>query len=228
MRLEDFAPERLIRLAKMLKEEYAGRNMEVLLFSSSKAAMGFTPRGGEQTPLTIYCQSKLHGYYVYSKEKHEEYLRIHPDSLGSKVGLPFATRIDLPVAATPSCKLSINNRCLLEFQHIYYPSVGGYPTTQGSTQHSGSITLTGHIRGDGTMSDLVVAKAEVNPPERTLMLADWARSNLRTWRFEPTKHIDAVRITYVFEVTDFPSFGQEDGVQFRLPDEVRIESYRAH
>jgi len=219
IRLKDFAPERLTCLAQALKAKYPGRNMGVSIFSSFNAALGYSPSTIDASPDVVYCQSRLHGHYAYNKDKHEEYLLIRPDGLSRDPHSPFNTRIDLPVPGTPVCRLSINGRCLLEFQHIDYPYV------EGKMAVSGRVTLSGSIRRDGVLSDLAVVEAEATPPERQSALADWALNNLGTWRFEPAKHKDAVRITYHFDA-DLPLVQQATEVQFRLPSEVRIETSR--
>jgi len=218
IRLEDFAPERLICLAGALRQKYTGRDVAAYIFSSRDAALGYLPGSIDPSPKVVEYQSKLHGYYFYSKEKHDNHLLIVPDVRSQEVDSPSTTRIDLPVTGTPVCRLAINGRCLLEFQHIYYPSV------EGKAKISGGVILAGNIRRDGVLSDLAVVDAKVNPPERQAVLVDSAMLNLSTWRFEPGKHKDGVRITYNFEVSDSPSLGQETSVRFRLPYEVRIET----
>jgi hypothetical protein len=71
-----------------------------------------------------------------------------------------------------------------------------------------------------------VVDAKADPPERQSALIDWAKRNFSTWRFEPAKHKDAVRMTYRFEVAD-PSIRYEHRVVFQLPDEVRILTGRS-
>ncbi len=218
IRPKDFAPERLICLAGALRQKYPERNVVAFMFSSHDAALHYGP-SAEQTASSMYFQSRLHGYYSYDKEKHEEYLLIMPDARSQEVNSPFTTRIDLPVAGTPACKLAIRGRCLLAFDHMYYPSV------QGNAETSGRVTLTGTIRRDGTLFGLAVTDAKSNCSARTPVLVDAAMGNLGTWRFAPAKRQDSVRLTYEFEVAGPPSAGYENGMDLRLPDEVRI---RAH
>ena len=58
------------------------------------------------------------------------------------------------------------------------------------------------------------------------MLAEWAKSNFRSWRFERGNNEDAIRLTYRFEVVD-AALKDEESVQFRLPSEVRVQISRA-
>jgi hypothetical protein len=163
----------------------------------------------------VEYQSKLHGFYVNDKRKHEEYLLIDPDPR-SEVDSPLKTQIDLPASGTPSCKVAINGRCLLELKHIYAAS------TQDGKDIFGRVTFTGNIRRDGIVSDLAVADATADPPELRSVLVDEAMQNLRTWRFAPAKNADAFRITYDYRITDSPLVGYEHSVEFHLPDEVRV------
>ncbi len=216
IRLEDFAPGKLICLAEALRQRYPGRNVTAFIFSSREAAVGWSPHPIEQTPKSFESDSKFHGCYFYDKEKHEEYLLITPDGHSQQVDSPLNTRMDLPVTGAPACRLAIGGRCLLEFEHIDYPS------TEDGTKIFGRVTIAGNIQRDGAVSGLAVVDAKVNPPERQSVLVKWAVHNLGTWRFEPAKHKDRVRIRYDFEVTDSPLVGYEHNVQFRLPDEVKI------
>jgi len=219
IRLEDFAPERLICLARALRQKYPRRNVSASIFSSREAAMGYLPGSVDPSPRVVEYQSKLHGHYSYNEEKHEEYLLIRPDGLDRDVRSPLTTRIDLPATGTPICNLSINGRCLLEFQHIDCPSA------EGETGVSGRVTLAGNIRRDGIVSDLAIVDAKTTPPERQSVLVKWAIQNLGTWRFEPAKHKDGIRITFYFDA-DLPLVGPVTNVQFRLPSEVRIGTGR--
>jgi len=219
IRLEDFAPERLVCLAGALRQRFPGRNVVAFIFSSREAAMGYVPGSIDLSPAQVSYQSKLHGYYFYNKEKHYDYVRVVPDGR-SHYDSPFTTRIDLPVSGRPVCRLAINGRCLLEFQHTYYLPF------EGKTEISGRVTLAASIRQDGALSGLTVVDATASPPERQSELVDWAKQHLSTWRFEPGKHKDSVCITYCFEAVDSPLVGTGTSVQLRLPDEVRIETRR--
>jgi hypothetical protein len=171
----------------------------------------------DRSPLQVEYASKLHGLYVYNDKKREDYLLIAPDSL--ERNSPFNTRIDLPAAGRPACKLEIDERCLLEFHHFYYPEI------ENAAQISGEVTLAGSIRQDGALDGITLVEAKVDPPERRSVLVDWAKQNLSTWHFEPAKHKDAVRLTYSFTINDSLP-GNTLIVEFRLPDGVKIETDR--
>ena len=221
VRLEDFAPGRLICLAGALRQKYPERNVTALIFSSHEAAKGFQPASVEAVPVEYRYQSMLHASYIYDVERDENYLQIWPNGVTADADLGISTFIGLTVKGTPSCTLAINGRCLLEFQHIYYPSY------EIQAEISGHVTLAGSIWRKGATSDLAVVDAKADPPERQSALIDWAKRNFITWRFEPAKHKDAVRMTYRFEVAD-PSIRHEHRVVFQLPDEVRILTGRIY
>jgi len=212
LRQEDFAPERLICLAGALKRKYPGRDLSVFIFNSFHAARGVVG-SQERTDYTIAVQSHLHGFYFYNKEKHDDYVLIVPDAFSQEFDSPFTTRIDLPLAGTPVCKLAINGRCLLEF-HPIEPPFGDRPGV------AGWVTLTASIGRNGFVSNVSVVGADAQPPEGRAPLIDWALGNLGTWRFEPGPHTDGVRITYRFEPSE--TAGQGTDVRFALPDEVSI------
>jgi hypothetical protein len=221
IRLEDFAPDRLICLAGALRERFPGRSVAAYIFSSHEAALGYVPGSIDLSPAQASYQFKLHGIYVYNKEKRANYLHIAPDGHSHDFDPRLTTRMDLPVTGTPACTLAINGRCLLEFEHIYPPPAEGKPEV------SGRVTVGGNIRRDGAVSDLAVVDARVNPGERQSELVSWARKNLSTWRFERGRHKDSLRVTYDFVVVEPPLAENGGGVQFRLPNEVRVETVRA-
>jgi len=217
--LEDFAPKRLGCLAEALRQRYSNRNLDVTIFSAPEVARNYYPEV-EQTSRTVYMNSKLHASYKYNKEKHEDYLFLVPDGRSLSVDSPFNTRINLPVSgAAPVCRLAVNGRCLLEFQHLYYPFLGT------KTTGSGDVTVTGRIRPSGVMSGVAAVDAKATSPDWRSAFTGAAIRNLRTWHFEPSIHEDSVRITYYFEVSD--SVRGED-IQFQLPNEVRLRTHGTH
>jgi TonB family protein len=221
IRLEDFAPSRLTCLAGALKRAYSGRNIAAYVFSSHEAAVGYLPTAIDPSPDAQEYQTKLHGYYFYNSEKHEEYLLIFPNRNHQEVDSPLITRIDLPAERVPTCKLAIHNRCLLEFREIHYPPAGNRANV------SGTVTIAATIRRDGAVSDVKLAAARVDSEEAQPLFVNSAIQNLKTWRFETSGRKESLRITYRFELSDSPPTGWRRLMQFRLPDEVTIESVRA-
>jgi hypothetical protein len=217
--LEDFVPKRLVCLAEALRQKYSDRNLDVTIFSVREVARSYYPEV-ERTARTVYMNSKLHASYTYNKEKHEDYLFLVPDGRSLSVDSPFNTQINLPLSgAAPICRLAVNGRCLLEFQHLYYPFFGS------KTIGSGEVTVTGRIRRSGVMSSVAAIDAKATSPEWRSAFTAAAIRNLRTWHFEPGVHQDPVSITYRFEVSD--SVRGED-LQFQLPNEVRVRTHGNH
>ncbi len=219
IRLEDFAPERLVCLAGALRQKYPDRSVWVAMFSAHDAAQEYSPQTIEVTRLTIYDASKLHGFFVYDKEKRDDYLLIVPDGRRLEMDSPFNTRINLPVAGEPACGLAMKGRCLLEFQDYIDPLVSDKASA------SGDVTVAGRIGRNGVPSELRAVDAKADSPDGRSVFTDRAIQNLRTWRFEPGGHVDDIRIRYHFEVTDTPPPGAGN-VQIRPPDEVIIQTGR--
>ena len=144
IRIEDFAPKRLVCLAASLKEKYPQRNIRALIFSSPEAARDYRVGSQELPAKVVEARLKLHAVYSLNRGTSEEYIRMRPEE--SQYAPRFSTRIDLPAPGTPYCTLAIHDRCLLEFRHIYYPTVEGRP------EISGQVTLTGAILRNGTLS----------------------------------------------------------------------------
>lgn len=218
IRLEDFAPGRLICLAGVLREKYPNRNILATFFSAYDAAKFFSLEV-ERTERTIYLNSKLHGGYVYDKGKGKDYIYIVPDGMSQESTSPFNTRINLPLRGPPVCKLALDGRCLLEFKHIDYPSIGG------KTDGSGEVTVTGRIRPNGVVSDLKAVGTKADPPASESTLKEFTLGNLQTWRFATSTHESSLRITYRFALTD-SALSNDNYVQFQLPEEVRIQTRR--
>jgi hypothetical protein len=216
IRLEDFAPNRLICLARALRQEYPSRDLAVLIFSSHEAAQNYAVGSVDRAAIQWQYESKLHGYYFYNRQRHEEYVLIVPDGLSQQRDSPFDTRIDLPVTGTPICRLAINGRCLLEFQHIYYPSY-----VEGRRETSGWVTVAATIRRDGAVTNLAAVDVKVNPAELQPVLVRAAVKNLSTWHFERGMRDEAVRITYRFDGAESPLVEDGGSLQFRLPYSIR-------
>jgi hypothetical protein len=219
IRLEDFAPERLVCLAGAIRDKYPDRDIHAAIFSAYDAARNFTPGDQELTPLAQYARSKLHGSYHYDRNRGENFVFLTPDADSGSANSPFNTRIDLPLTGPPACRLALDGRCLLEFKHIDYPSVGG------RTDGSGEVTVTGRIRPNGVVSELKAVETKADPPAWESTLKEFALRNLQTWRFATSSRESSLHITYHFTLTD-SALSNDNYLQFQLPNEVRIQSRR--
>jgi len=221
IRLDDFAPGKLVRLAELLKDRYRDHEyIGILIFSSHYAAVHCNPvpygdgsrtREGDRSQS---CLEQLHANYSYDAKKSEEHLDIIPGR-GAVDGGTWATRIDLPLVGTPQCRLQINGRCLIALSDFLYPS------DALKTKASATITLTGTITQRGSMDDVRIVEAVTNPRDERGLFVKEALHNLRTWRFEGAPRRDGVRITYRYAIDASLAPGGKN-VQFALPDEVVI------
>jgi len=214
--LRDFAPARLVCLAASLKERYRGRNSIVVnVFSSGKAAsINLTVRDYNKGELEAYAQ--MHGQYVLDTAKHEEYVSVKPEGIAPMfTDRPSDTKINLPVAAAPHCRLEIDNRCLIASQEVAYPyELKGEP--------SGHVTLTGTVTRSGKVSHVRVAKAESVPEEAKDVLTNAAVQNLSSWRLEPGSRQAAIKITYSYVIDKSLGYKGASKVDWALPNEVTI------
>jgi hypothetical protein len=214
---QGFTPGRLVCLATSLKDRYRGRtNILVNIFNSPK----LTRRSlfvQEYTKEDLKMFSQVHARFVFDADKHEEYIEIMP--LGVTPSLrtgPYSTRIDLPAAGAPHCRLEINSRCLLALENVIYPDEALRRKT------SGSVTLTATITIAGRVKHVRVAKTDVHPDAADVLLANAAVRNFSSWRLERGPIQEATRITYSYAIDDaLPNRGQTQ-IQWDLPREVRI------
>ncbi len=211
IRPEDFAPNRLICLAGVLRQKYRAPVVTAGIFSSHKAAVNYQILGSDNPKHALLWASKRHAVYYNDSEAHEEYLLLIPDGLSLGVTSPFNTRIDLPAVGKPSCKLEINNRCLFQFEHMGFPA----------DAEPGAVTLTGRIERSGKVT--IGQIEDVRPAAASSPALDnFARRNLANWRFEPSHDVDDIRIRFSLKRVDTPLEHGID-VQFALPDRVDIK-----
>ncbi len=218
---KEFTPQQLVCLARSLKRQHPGRTVSAYMFTSYDAARSFTPLGEEYTPQLVAWARELRASYIYDHTKREEYLLLTPDGLDQLPNSPFNTRIDLPTSQESACKLAIQGRCLLAFRSFIYPF------DEKNVAATGEVTLSGTIRKDGALSKVTVVNAKADSPDHQSLLLNAAVKNFTSWHFEPAPVDDAVRITYSFELIDAPKWYLKTHVQFRLPDQVKVQTSRA-
>jgi hypothetical protein len=212
---QDFTPDRLACLASSLKERYRGRNsITVSIFSSYQAAMnstGLLPPEPRKIDYEMFA--RLHAYYLYDAEKHDDYVVLMPDPMIGDPSAPTNRKIDLAESIIPACKLQVNNRCLLKLDH--------FRIDPGEKQ-PGTVTLTAEIGRSGSVSDVQVVDTDKNGSRAQQAFADFALQNLKSWRFESSQNTDDMRIVYTLDRVETPI---EHGinVQFILPDRVNIQ-----
>ncbi|HUA19924.1 MAG TPA: energy transducer TonB [Bryobacteraceae bacterium] len=219
--LPDFAPARLVCLASNLEEQYRGRNSIIVSFFSSPDAashsMGFL-LDQEDTKAELDAFAKMHARYVFSADRHENYLETIPmhEPYSRKETKAYSTRIDLPLAAAPRCRLEISDRCLIAVENAFYPN----DALKGKV--SGAVTLAGTITRDGKVSHARVVKTESIGSGRKDHLANAVLQNLSTWRLEPGAREDPIQITYSFAIDNSLPFKGQTEVQWYLPNKVEV------
>ena len=62
------------------------------------------------------------------------------------------------------------------------------------------MTVTGRIERNGGVSEVTAVDAKADPPDWGSIFSDQATQNLRTWRFEPGRNVEDIRIRYRFDV----------------------------
>jgi len=212
--LQDFTPNKLVCLARNIKERYRDRDSVIVsIFSSQLAAenlmLGVLPP--EPDALDYEMFNQLHGSYTYRTDIHEDYVLLMPDPMIDNPGAPSNTKIDLSAATIPPCKLQINTRCLLKFEHF----------DLAGDEKPGTVTLTAEIERGGSVSDAQVIDTDKNSSTAQQAFADFALHNLKSWRFESSQNKSDMKIVYSLERIATPL---EHGikVQFVLPDGVDI------
>lgn len=217
---KELVPLRLVCLATALKEQHPKQAISAYIFDSHEAARNNVPLAVEYAPKLVAWASRLHAVYFYNADKHEDYMVLIPDGLSQENDSPFNTRIDLPITKPPSCRLEIQNRCLLEFQHFTY----GFGDNEREV--FGTITLSGIIGKQGKITNIHITTANVMPPEQRNLLSAKARANLSTWRFTPDNKSNEIELTYGFEIINSSELKHKTQVQFFLPHKVIIRTGR--
>jgi hypothetical protein len=215
--LRDIAPRRLVCLAASLKERYRGRNkVTVNIYSSRKAAsVGLGTRDPNSGTLEAYAQ--MHGEYVLDTQRHEEYIEVKPEGIApGYTDRPSDTRINLPVAAAPHCRLEIDNRCLIASKVVDY-SYGGV-----KGEPSGHVTLTATITRGGKIRHVRAARAEGVPVEDKDLFVSSCVQNLSSWRLEPGSRRAEIKITYSYVIDKSLGYKGATKVDWDLPNEVTI------
>ncbi len=224
IRGQDFAPERLVCLASVLRQRYGGRQaIDILIFSDHEAASRWLPvqleyDSSNPADAKLHSQQwqarQLHGLYSLDAMTHEEYVLLKP--WGYEAPLPYDTRIDLPAVTVPKCRLELSGRCVLILDVITYPE------TAYRARVSGTVTLAGTISRDGRITHVTTAQRDgvPNPPDA---LSQAALENIRTWRLESRPRDDSFRVAYSYVIDSSLAAGQID-VQFGLPNNITVKA----
>ncbi len=188
-----FSIDNLICLAQTLRRRHPEwKTSMVLVFSSHAAAENFSPPGLEAPSGAMKWANQLHAAYFLDSDKREEYLQVLP--MGLETGPLYETKIDLPIATTPHCRLEMTGRCLFAIDPFVYPS------DALKARASGSITVMARITREGKISSLEVVDARVSSAEQKDLLTKAALENLETWWFEKANYEDTFRMTFSYVI----------------------------
>ena len=219
---QDLAPNRLVCLASSLRESYSDRSeIVVSVFSSLRAASHSIGAlsGQEDTKENLDAFAQLHARYVFSAQRHEDYVEtipMHEPYTRREMKL-YNTRIDLPTADIPPCHLQVNGRCLIALNDVAYP----YEALKRGVV--GLVTVRATIGRSGTISGIRIVKVQSATAHAKNLLEKAAVENLSSWRAEPGQRTESIRITYSFMIDDsLPNKGQTQ-VQWSLPSDVVVK-----
>jgi len=220
IKTEDFAPDRMICLARALKKQHQDRNMiGITICDSPWAAKHYSPPIADSINYEPIKDAapQCHGMYYYNKNKNIEGIGILPRGvIVDDNSVAFDTSIDLSISTKPQCKLQINNRCLIALKNIEYPA---YAISKG---YNGTVTLNATIDRSGTVKGVKVAEKNFTSAEGSEFFVKEAFENLQTWRFEKAKHEDLIHITYSYTSSVPKGHGGIGRISFDLPKQVNI------
>jgi len=180
--------------------------------------MGFLT-GQEDTKEDMDAFAHLHARYVFSADRNEDYVETIPmhDPYSRKEMKEFNTRIDLPTANIPPCRLQINGRCLLALNDVAYP----YEALKEAVV--GIVTVAAAIGRSGAVSGIRIISVRPATASAKNLLGKTVVQNLSSWRLEPSEHMDRIRMTYSFMVDKSLPNRRGAQVQWFLPGEIIVK-----
>jgi hypothetical protein len=128
----------------------------------------------------------------------------------------YDTDIDLPPAARPQCRLSIDARCVLSLEQLEYP------TDALRARLSATVTLAGVVDRNGKATARVLAPGGPQAGTQSV-LARAALENVSTWWIEPAPRQSSFEITFAYEIDPKLSPGQSD-LQIDFPNSITIRA----
>ena len=131
--------------------------------------------------------SQMHAHYFFDSGARNNYIEIIPVS-------EYRTRINLPVADAPRCRLEAADRCMVALERPSYPRVAFFEKV------SGTVALQAAVSRAGTVRNIRVVKAGTEQGDVALLLAKASIHNFSTWRFEPAQKRDPLKVTYSYVI----------------------------
>ena len=169
----------------------------VLIFTSYEAADNWVvghemaDYAGPAPPFEKWDR-QLRATYLFDRTAAEEYLNILPLGWFSYTD-ESSTRIDLPAAALPHCRLEIADRCVLSLDRLDYPDVA-------ARRISGSVTVSGRVTRQGRLTGVRVVAAQSSPASGKDILVREVLANLGTWRVDPASSDGTFETTYAYAI----------------------------
>jgi len=199
---------KILCLAATLKARYNERDILVVMLANPEAAKffsatGLVPEGGRS-----YFADVLATYFFDSHADRNEI------GIGS-----FAapeTVISLPVNGSPQCLTEISQRCLWQMDLLRYPAAARLDGT------SASVTVSGVIGSDGTVTHVRVVTATSNPPGHDADFVEECLRHAKTWRFEKATKETGFRTTYSWSSENVASASEVTRMDLALPERVSL------
>jgi len=189
MPLQEFTRTNLVCLAGHFEKLYPGRSVILVnMFISKWAArrsLGILPQ--EASPVAERALAQMHAQYSFDSSRRENCIEIIPVA-------GYRTRINLPVADAPRCRLEAEGRCIVALDRPSYPLVAY------AEKVSGTVALQATVSRAGTVRNIRVVKVGTEVSSVSPVLVRAAIRNLSTWHFEPAPKQDPLKVTYSYEI----------------------------
>lgn len=185
-----FTLDNLMCLARTLGRAHPDGDLTIFVFDARYAAGEFIPLSMELTPQIQRSNRQLRATYTRKASAREELLQLTP--LGYGRAADFDTRIDLSADAAPTCRFSLDHRCLFAFDAL------DVPTGPAWLSFTGSVKLAGSVGASGEVGRVRLMSARGSSPAIVKRATAAAIENVTTWWFEPAPRERGVEVTYRF------------------------------
>jgi TonB family protein len=201
-----------------LKGKYPGRGeIAISVFDSQKAAQNAAPMAEWNTKLAKY-NSHQHASYYYNRNKKDEEVVLYLIAGQNKL----RQTIFLPVQVIPECRFAVAKRCVMMINPL------DYPRKARKEEISGSVHVKGKITANGRVDDVSVVEGTSASESPNKMLVEAAKTNLKSWRFEPRPEELSIDITYTYKLIASPFLEHGIETQVSLPDSVLVTANPLH
>jgi hypothetical protein len=189
LRPGDVTVANLVCLVQRLRAGNPAWTQVMLVFFTSREAAdnwigsrGLMDYEGAPMPPFEKWDRELRAIYTLDAAQKEDHLDIMP--LGWREQPPigdgiYETRIDFPLTTLPHCGLTLAERCLLAFEKMDDPSL------EPNVRLSGTVSMAGTIKRNGTLTGLHIVEAQSDPPDRKDQLVRAVLKNVKAWWLEP-------------------------------------------